>query len=80
MYVCLCYGVTNHNISEHLDGLKAKATMKGVHKACSGAPDQKCGKCGPIIKDMVDHHNNAITIDEISNTMKKLTEKKSETI
>lgn len=54
--------------------------MKVVHRACSGAPEQKCGKCGPVIKDMVDHHNNKITINEISDTMKKVTEKKKETI
>ncbi|MDH5721967.1 MAG: (2Fe-2S)-binding protein [Alphaproteobacteria bacterium] len=80
MYVCLCYGVTDHNISEHLCCIENKTTVNEVHKACSGAPEQKCGKCSPTIKEMVDHHNNAITISEISDAMKKLIKKKSETM
>tara|TARA_B100001989_G_scaffold245745_1_gene215821 strand:- start:5305 stop:5553 length:249 start_codon:yes stop_codon:yes gene_type:complete len=82
MYICLCYGVTDGNIQDHLDDFGNKTSSKNVHKACSGAQKPNCGKCIPMIKDMVDHHNNKITIGELSDTMKQVTaaNKKPETI
>ncbi len=71
MYVCLCNPFTDKDVAKHLDQNIGKARVKDVYAACSGGENMNCGTCACTLKDIVDTHNNTITICDISDNMTK---------
>lgn len=49
MYVCLCKGVTDHQIKE---AISAGATSVGQLRKCLGVASQ-CGKCGITAREIL---------------------------
>ncbi len=74
MYLCLCNPFTDKDVAAHLS-VSGKCSMKSVYSACSGGEKMNCGNCACELKSMVDTHNNALTISEISVQMDQAAEK-----
>jgi len=72
MYVCICNPFTDKDVQKHLDTdtPHQRTKIKDVYKSCSGGEEMNCGTCACTLKKMVDTHNNAITISELSNQIK----------
>lgn len=71
MYICICNPFSDRDVRDFLDQTDNKVTLKTAYRACSGGEDMNCGSCACELKRMVDHHNNAITIGEISANLSK---------
>lgn len=52
MYVCLCNGFTDRDVSQALGG--GVSSVAGVYRALDCKP--QCGRCGCTIRDMLDGH------------------------
>lgn len=52
MYVCLCNRVTDRQVRAQAAG--GNCTLGSVHNALGISP--KCGKCLPMMRDMVREH------------------------
>lgn len=66
MYICICNAVTDKDLSGHLDTLDTKTSAREAYAACTGGCAHVCGKCKPAVKEMVTHHNNKITVQELA--------------
>ncbi len=80
MYICICNPFTDKDVQKHLSACGQKTTPGRVYSACSGGEKVNCGNCTCMLKDMVDHHNNTLTIQEISGEMIKTALPEKETV
>ncbi len=80
MYVCMCNPFTDKDVSNHLLTLGCKTTLGKTYQACSGGAKMNCGSCSCELKKMVDTHNNALTIENISDNMQKTLQDAKETV
>ncbi|PCK00440.1 MAG: hypothetical protein COA45_01285 [Zetaproteobacteria bacterium] len=76
----MCNPFTDTDVRAHLDATGESARVKDVYAACSGGADINCGTCVGELKTMVDKHNNALTIGQLSDQMQKATHKNKETV
>lgn len=53
MYVCICHGLTDRKIREAIS--RGSTTAAAVYRHCGVTP--KCGKCLPMVRQMVDEAN-----------------------
>lgn len=80
MYICICNPFTDGQVKSHLDTLTEPAKLNSVYKACSGGAPMNCGRCGPTLKTFVDDHNSKIAVGRLTDTLRKVAEKKKETV
>lgn len=80
MYICICNPFTDKDVTKHLSLHNKKTTPAQVYKACTGGEKVNCGNCTCMLKDMVDHHNNALTIQELQGEMQKSALPEKETV
>ncbi len=79
MYICLCNPFTDKDVQEHL-GDTGKTTVKEVYAACSGGESMNCCSCACEMKAIVDTHNNALTINALSDQMQKIADTTKEPV
>ncbi len=72
MYICICNPFTDKDVKKHLNTHGEKTTVSKVYSACSGGEKMNCGNCACDLKSMVIHHNNAMTIETISDKMEQI--------
>lgn len=66
MYVCICNAVTDKELNNHLDQLDVKTSARDAYLTCTGGVDHDCGRCKPMVKDIVTTHNNKITVQDLA--------------
>lgn len=52
MYICICHGITDHQIRETLNGGAASLDEVQQHMPVGGC----CGRCLPSAQELVDVH------------------------
>lgn len=72
MYVCICNPFTDKDVTKHLESHGQKTTVSRVYSACTEGEKMNCGNCACDLKTMVAHHNNALTIETLSDKMEKV--------
>lgn len=80
MYVCICNPFTETDVIDHLESHGQKTRVKDVYAACSGGEKMNCGSCSCDLKQMVDTHNNGLTIGEISDKIEHIYIKQKEPV
>lgn len=80
MYVCLCNAITESMVENQLQTIGGKTKHLDVYKGCTGGETYNCGRCKPMMKSMVDLHNNTITVSDLSCEMQKAAGKTKETV
>lgn len=78
MYICLCNPFTDKDVKRHLNDVGEHVQAKDVYRACSGGKSMNCGTCSCELKAIVKDHNNNITISELSDGMRKVTDTEKE--
>tara|TARA_R110001592_G_scaffold20926_9_gene84627 strand:+ start:12687 stop:12929 length:243 start_codon:yes stop_codon:yes gene_type:complete len=80
MYVCICNPFTDQDVDQHLQSQCCKTTVNATYTACTDGESMNCCSCAPLLKKMVDTHNNALTIEAMTDQMEHARQQTKETV
>ncbi len=70
MLICNCNPFSDRDVKAALDGA-GKASVARTYLCCSGGASPECCRCLPALKDMVQAHNAAVTVERIKHDLEQ---------